>query len=43
QAYRITGYPRYRDSARGLLDFVLRDMTAPNGGFYTSLDPEMAR
>lgn len=42
QAYRITGRERYADAARQLLDFIVRDMTSPDGAFYTSLDPELA-
>jgi len=43
QAYRLTGKETYADAVRHLLDFVVRDMTAPEGGFYTSLDPELDR
>lgn len=43
QAYRLTGKEPYADAVRHLLDFVVRDMTAPDGGFYTSLDPELDR
>lgn len=43
QAYRLTGKESYADAVRQLLDFVIRDMTAPEGGFYTSLDPELDR
>lgn len=42
QAYRITGRQRYADAVRQLLDFIIRDMTSPDGAFYTSLDPELA-
>lgn len=43
QAYRLTGRAAYADAVRHLLDFVIKDMTAPNGGFHTSLDPELDR
>jgi len=33
--------PRYAQVARGILDFVLREMTAPEGGFYTAFDAEV--
>ena len=33
--------PRYAGVARGVFDFVLREMTAPAGGFYTAFDAEV--
>jgi len=41
EAYRQTENRRYAKIARGILDFVLRDMTAPTGAFYTALDAEV--
>ena len=32
---------RYADVARGIFDFVLREMTSPEGAFYTALDAEV--
>ncbi len=39
-AHRLTGAVRYARTARATLDFVLREMTAPEGAFYASLDAE---
>ncbi len=41
EAYRQTGEPRYAAVARGVFDFVLREMTSPAGAFYTALDAEV--
>jgi uncharacterized protein YyaL (SSP411 family) len=41
EAYRQTGEPRYARVAREVLDFVLREMTAPDGSFYTAFDAEV--
>ncbi|MGE0377058.1 MAG: DUF255 domain-containing protein [Planctomycetaceae bacterium] len=35
-----TGDQRYRDAAEETFAFVLRDMTGPDGGFYSALDAE---
>ena len=40
QAWRITGHRRYAEAARNLFDFVLRDLTAPSGGFYSAYDAD---
>lgn len=40
EAYRQTGNVRYADVARGILDFVLSDLTSPEGAFYTAIDAE---
>ncbi len=39
-AYRLTGKPEYAATARKTIDYVLRDLTAPDGGFYTSRDAD---
>lgn len=40
QAYRLTGEPGYARIAHQTLDFVLRELRAPEGGFYTALDAD---
>ncbi len=39
-SYQITGESFFRDVCESTLDFVLREMTHPNGGFYSSLDAD---
>jgi uncharacterized protein YyaL (SSP411 family) len=41
EAYRQTAEARYAQVARGIADFVLREMTSPEGAFYTALDAEV--
>jgi len=41
EAFRQTSGKRYANIARGILDFVLREMTSPDGEFYTALDAEV--
>src|SRR5439155_11810407 len=41
EAHRQTGERRYGDVARGICDFVLREMTSPQGAFYTAFDAEV--
>jgi uncharacterized protein YyaL (SSP411 family) len=41
EAFRQTGEQRYADVTRGVCDFVLREMTSPEGAFYTALDAEV--
>ncbi len=40
EAFRQTQVPRYARVARGICDFVLREMTSPQGAFYTAFDAE---
>jgi uncharacterized protein YyaL (SSP411 family) len=40
EAYQATGKERYADIARETLDYVLRDMTDPAGGFYSAEDAD---
>ncbi len=39
-AFLITGEQKYRDVCTQTLDFVMREMTHPDGGFYSSLDAD---
>src|SRR5207249_9216955 len=41
EAYRQTEEMRFAKVARGILDFVLREMTSSEGGFYTAFDAEV--
>jgi uncharacterized protein YyaL (SSP411 family) len=41
EASRQTGERRYAEVARGVCDFVLREMTSPEGAFYTAFDAEV--
>jgi len=41
EAHRQTGEARYADITRRLLDFILREMTSPDGAFYTAFDAEV--
>jgi len=40
QAARLTGNPQFNRVARQTLDYVLRDMQAPEGGFYSASDAD---
>jgi uncharacterized protein YyaL (SSP411 family) len=41
EAYRQSQHERYAQVARGIFDFVLREMTSPQGAFYTAFDAEV--
>jgi uncharacterized protein YyaL (SSP411 family) len=41
EAFKQTGERRYGEIARGICDFVLREMTSPDGAFYTAFDAEV--
>jgi uncharacterized protein YyaL (SSP411 family) len=41
EAFHQTGEKRYARIARGIFDFVLREMTSPQGAFYTAFDAEV--
>jgi uncharacterized protein YyaL (SSP411 family) len=41
EAFRQTNEKRYARTARGIFDFILREMTSPEGAFYTALDAEV--
>jgi len=40
RAYRAFGEPFYREVAEETLEFVRREMTSPEGGFYCALDAD---
>ncbi len=40
EAYQITGDTNFRRIATETLDYVLRDMTSPQGGFYSATDAD---
>ena len=40
EAFQITGDASYSQTARGVLDYVLRDMRDPDGGFYSAEDAD---
>ena len=42
EAYQITGKQEYAQTARAIFDYVLRDMTSPEGGFYSAEDADSA-
>lgn len=39
-AYEVTQMPRYAEVIKQTLDFVEREMTSPDGGFYASLNAD---
>ena len=40
EAFQATGNPLYQDTAREVFTYVLRDMTSPEGGFYSAEDAD---
>ncbi len=40
EAFQDTGDPSYRRIAIEVLDYILREMTAPEGGFYSATDAD---
>lgn len=40
ETFQVTGDSFYANTAREILEYVLRDMTAPNGGFYSAEDAD---
>lgn len=40
EAFTQTGNENYRKVAEGIFDFIKRDMTAAEGGFYSAIDAE---
>ena len=39
-AWKLTGNPLYRETAEGVFQYVLREMTSPEGGFYSAQDAD---
>jgi uncharacterized protein YyaL (SSP411 family) len=42
EAHQVTGRPDFARVARETLDYLLREMTAPDGGFYSATDADSA-
>ncbi len=42
EAYQLTGDPSLAQTARGILEYVLRDLTGPEGGFHSAEDADSA-
>ncbi len=40
EAFQITGNTFYKDVAEEIFDYVQREMTSPEGGFYSALDAD---
>ncbi|MCJ7808413.1 MAG: thioredoxin domain-containing protein, partial [Dehalococcoidia bacterium] len=40
EAYQVTGKEEYAQTAHEIFDYILRDMTAPDGGFYSAEDAD---
>jgi len=40
EAFQLTGKAEYRETAREIFTYVLRDMTSPDGGFYSAEDAD---
>lgn len=41
EAYQVTGKELYRQTAEDIFNYVLRDLTAPEGGFYCGEDADV--
>lgn len=41
EAFQITGKELYREVAEGTLEFVIRELTSTDGGFWTALDADI--
>jgi len=39
--YQVTGTPLYREAAQRTLSYIRREMTAPEGGFYSAQDADI--
>ena len=42
EAYQATGRPEYAEVAREIFEYVLRDLTSPEGAFYSAEDADSA-
>ena len=40
EAYQVTKKPLYRHIADAVIEYVIRDMTGPDGGFYSATDAD---
>ncbi len=40
EAWRITNRPIYKEVCQSILEYIARDMTDPEGGFYSALDAD---
>ncbi|MCP4004557.1 MAG: thioredoxin domain-containing protein, partial [bacterium] len=40
EAFQVTGRPEYERIVRETLDYVIREMTSPEGGFYSASDAD---
>lgn len=41
EAYQVTGKDEYQSTAREIITYVVRDMMAPQGGFYSAEDADV--
>lgn len=40
ECYQVTGEPFFLDSCKDTLEYVMRDLTSPSGGFYSAEDAD---